>query len=238
MTKIVVAPEPWSLLVDGRPLDLPADPGSSLSSRLAVLDHSLVSELETRDLHVVSPNEKAATLLQGAAHLIQVPPTLESVVCQCTQEIIILRATDDSFDVSHSEPRWPTRIFISVPEHSPVGELRVAEAVVHESMHLNLTFLELRTELTQGTALLYSPWKSQERPASGILHGVYVFACILRFFGHLSRGDSLTESARRHIEQRREEIRTEIRRINCQDLFSCLTSNGEELARSILSCVD
>jgi HEXXH motif-containing protein len=238
MQETVVASEPWMLVIDDKPLDLPADPGGPLSRRLATLEKSVVSELEKRNLHAVKPSEEAPALLDRATNLIRIPPGLESIVRRCTHEISPLHVPNDSFDVSHSEPRWPTRIFVSVPKHSPVGDLRIAEAIVHESMHLNLTFLELRTQLTNSTTLLYSPWKSEPRPASGVLHGIYVFACIWRFFSYLLGRNLLGDQARRHVEQRREEIRIEISLIDRPDFFRCLTTRGQELACMIFSRVD
>jgi HEXXH motif-containing protein len=47
-------------------------------------------------------------------------------------------------------------------------------------MHLNLTFLERSVELVRKMELLYSPWKANTRPVSGVLHGLYVFGCIYR----------------------------------------------------------
>jgi HEXXH motif-containing protein len=101
-------------------------------------------------------------VIDRAIHLFQVAPGLEPIIRSCVHEIIVLKALDISIDVSHSEPRWPTRIFISIPASSGVADLRVAEAVVHEAMHLNLTFLERSAVLVTRMELLYSPWKGEK----------------------------------------------------------------------------
>jgi len=110
-----------------------------------------------------------------------------------------LDALGDWHDVSHSEPRWPHLIFVSLPPPTHVGDLRLAEAIVHEAMHLNLSLAEGRTSLIEDDTQLYSPWRSTARPAGGVLHGVYVFAVLLRFFEDLDRREELSPEERRHL---------------------------------------
>jgi HEXXH motif-containing protein len=235
-----IGSEPWILQIGGAPIDLPLDRGGPLSERLTSLDENTVAELKGRDLQVMALTASAESpnVLDRAADLIRVAPQLEAVVRRCVQEILVLKAPDDSFDISHSEPRWASRIFISVPASSFVADLRVAEAVVHEAMHLNLTFLEKRLQLVASTELLYSPWKFEERPASGVLHGLYVFACIYRFFAHVSQAVPLDDRKRCHVEQRIAEIQTEVGSIDRRSLLQCLTSSGRLLARNVFDSIN
>lgn len=47
------------------------------------------------------------------------------------------------YDVSHSTPVLPLSIFVSVPgADERHAELRLAESIIHEAMHLQLTFIE------------------------------------------------------------------------------------------------
>ena len=85
----------------------------------------------------------------------------------------------------------PGRIFISIPTSSDVRNLRVAEAIVHEAMHLNLTNLERVTELVRYNQPQISPWRAELRPAAGLLHGIYVFSCVSLFYWHLENNISL-----------------------------------------------
>jgi HEXXH motif-containing protein len=90
--------------------------------------------------------------------------------------VIIAKRAD--YDVSFSDPEIPFSIFISVPmQNDRSALLRVAENIVHETMHLQLSLFEGRCPLvdTASTWALHSPWKHQQRPAQGILHGLYVF---------------------------------------------------------------
>ncbi len=103
-------------------------------------------------------------------------------------------------------PRWPYRIFISIPARSRVQDLRVAEAVVHEAMHLILTNFERVSPLVSDERTLKSPWRSELRPAAGVLHGIYVFCCISRFFRHLDNKSHLGACAMEHSQRRQFEI--------------------------------
>jgi HEXXH motif-containing protein len=232
--------EPWLIIVDGKPLDLPPDIGGPLSGRLVSLDSETVTELEQYNLHVLEPviAAGAVDVIDRSIELIRAAPGLESTIRHCVHEIILLKAPDKSFDVSHSEPRWPTRIFISVPASSPVAEIRVAEAVVHEAMHLNMTFLERYAELVAKADLLYSPWKEEARPISGVLHGLYVFACINRFFQHVSRNGKLDRRGKQHVDDRITDIGAEVASIDRISLVECLTPNGAKLAHLFFATFD
>jgi HEXXH motif-containing protein len=55
----------------------------------------------------------------------------------------------------------------------------VAESLIHESMHLQLTLVDSIEPLAvDDRANGYSPWKEELRPVTGLLQGLYVFAVI------------------------------------------------------------
>jgi HEXXH motif-containing protein len=229
--------EPWLLNIDGRSIRLPDIRRETLSARLSVLDATTAAELRRYDLHAIPPYADAAKLLDLSEDLIRVVPELLSVIYRCAYEIILLRTFDDAYDVSHSDPRWATRIFVSVPKLSATAHLRVAEAVVHEAMHLNLTFLERYAPLTQTSRTLYSPWKAEPRPASGVLHGIYVFGCIHSFFERLRRQHALDHRARSHIVKRLADIRAEIALIDRSQLLSCLSPTGASVGHAAFAAL-
>ncbi|MEE8585492.1 MAG: HEXXH motif-containing putative peptide modification protein, partial [Acidobacteriota bacterium] len=74
----------------------------------------------------------------------------------------------------------------------PDGALRVAESVIHETMHLQLSLVERVLPLVRDDAVkeLASPWKEEKRHPRGILHGLYVFALIYRFWASISVHES------------------------------------------------
>jgi hypothetical protein len=110
--------------------------------------------------------------------VIQPHPFLWRAVSELAWRCHIVLARDDDYDVSFSDPSIPFSIFVSVPSRNDRRSvLRVAENLVHETMHLQLTLFERACPLVDTTSSwsIYSPWKRQERPAQGILHGLYVF---------------------------------------------------------------
>lgn len=61
----------------------------------------------------------------------------------------------------------------------------LAEAIVHEYHHVKLNaILENDPIIIGGTeeAIFYSPWRDDPRPLSGLLHAVYAFAGVTRFW--------------------------------------------------------
>jgi len=61
----------------------------------------------------------------------------------------------------------------------------LAESIVHEALHLQLTLVEsiepLVAESPAGV-LVFSPWKNELRSFHGFIHGVYVFANLRCFW--------------------------------------------------------
>lgn len=55
-----------------------------------------------------------ASLRQGL-HLIETIPSLSNSIVQLVRSLHALKAVDDSYDVSHSDPRLPFSIFLSFP---------------------------------------------------------------------------------------------------------------------------
>jgi HEXXH motif-containing protein len=130
------------------------------------------------------------------------------------------------YDVSHSDPELPFCIFISLPQPGEAdAALRVAEAILHESMHLQLTMIELCVPLIARDLLGgYSPWKHEVRPVSGLLHGLYVFAVIHQICDLLLRARSEWE---RYGRMRRTEIEKEVATLPAHPRG--LTSVGSDL---------
>jgi hypothetical protein len=124
----------------------------------------------------------AIDLVQAAlSEVIQPHPFLWCAVSEIVWRCHIVLAHDDDYDVSFSDPTIPFSVFISVPARGDRRSiLRVAESLVHEAMHLQLTLFESCCPLidTASSWSMYSPWKQQDRPAQGILHGLYVFYVI------------------------------------------------------------
>jgi HEXXH motif-containing protein len=157
-------------------------------------------------------------------------PTLGAVVAFLVEDLHLLGASP-RYDISHSEPQWPARIFVSIPDRfDDVGALRFAESVVHEAMHLQLTLFETdRPVVADLRGTMLSPWRSEHRPFSGVVHGLYVFTCLRSFFHSLRHAAS--GPADEHVTRRVRDIRAEIASIDLKDLIVGLTPLGAELAR-------
>jgi HEXXH motif-containing protein len=229
--------ELWNLhtISEGRG---PVERIQSLARAKQPLTPELAVELSARGLHIRRRDARDDFAIQRAGMLIHCAPSLERIVLECVQELLVLDAPDEWYDVSHSEPRWPNLIFVSLPPPTPVGDVRLAEAIVHEAMHLNLSFLEHRTQLVAEDRQLFSPWRLGPRPAAGVLHGVYVFASLLRFFEILQNQEGLSLEQREHIKSRRADIIEECRQIPWNELWNSLTSEGQAIARRVFETVN
>jgi len=119
-----------------------------------------------------------------------------------TIHVVVPEGAD--YDVSFSDPRLPFSIFVGVSqEPSRHSDLRLAEGILHECMHLQLTLVEGVLPLVSGTdARHHSPWQNTMRPAQGVLHGTYVFAVIHDFMVAVLAQDIRDQCRRRHIEDR------------------------------------
>jgi len=123
--------------------------------------------------------EQATKLLEIALFEVIKPlPFLWIAVSELVWCCHVVLAQADDYDVSFSDPGIPFSVFVSAPaQHDRLAVLRVAENLVHEAMHLQLTLFEDLCPLTDRDSRwsMYSPWKQEQRPAQGILHGLYVF---------------------------------------------------------------
>ena len=229
--------ELWDLhpIVEG---DASAEPTHSLDRTKEPLTLELAVELSARGLYIRRRDKLADLAIQRAGTVIHRVPSLERVVLECVRELIVLHPPDDRHDISHSEPRWPNLIFVSLPPATPVGDIRLAEAIVHEAMHLNLSLFERRIQLIGGDCQLFSPWRRGPRPAAGVLHGVYVFASLLRFFEYLQPQKGLSVEQSDHLMRRCASILEECSQISRNELWNSLTGDGQAIAQRVFETVD
>lgn len=178
------------------------------------------------------PVDGLADRLNAVDDLLDRVPDLARIVSRTVGTIHPL-AAKPGYDVSHSQPRWRDRIFISFPERlDEIGGLRLAESVVHEAMHLHLTNEERRNAfVARATDTLYSPWMDALRSAQGVLHGLFVFSCIGSFLLRVADHDTFSEDARRYVRGRLMEIGQEISNVDVVALERALTPHGVRLTR-------
>jgi hypothetical protein len=125
--------------------------------------------------------------IQSAADVLTCIPRMAESIGSVVKAIHPIQALRDH-DVSHSTPELPFSIFVSIPgKGERDASLRLAESIIHESMHLQLTFIDsIESLAVDDRASGYSPWKDEVRPVIGLLHGLYVFAVIHQALGILA----------------------------------------------------
>lgn len=133
---------------------------------------------------------------------------LADSVGSLARSILVLRAPRNH-DVSHSTPNLPFSIFVSVPgADEKDATFRLAESLVHEAMHLQLTLVDRTDALViDRRHEAYSPWKEDSRPIEGLLHGLYVFAVIHQVLGLIAEAQP---RSRDYCSKRRIQIKEEV----------------------------
>jgi HEXXH motif-containing protein len=106
---------------------------------------------------------------------------------------------------------------------------RLAEALLHEAGHLQLSLVERFVPLvTEGSTTFYSPWRRKQRPLRGVLHGLYVFGLIAEW---IARSGAPADRVQRRVA----EIRDDAAQLCEFPKTKGLTASGATLARIILA---
>lgn len=226
--------ESWRL--PGLEVSIAAAPPNAdwLWSRVIPARADVAAHVEAGGLQLANIKITDSDLFAKAAEAIAWAPSLAAIVATRVATIHLLQA-EPGYDVSHSEPHWRDRIFVSVPDRrDEVGALRLAESVIHEALHLHLTELEAITALVRDrTGTLASPWRPEPRSFGGVLHGAFVFTGLKAYFDAVT---AASESAvRRHVEQRRAGIAEELALIDVEALAAGMTDSGVDLVRRMFT---
>lgn len=177
-----------------------------------------------------------AAKIEGALKMLDTVPGMMDCLSQLVKTIQVIRQDDPEIDTSHTDPEIPFSIFVSVCEDSsPISNLRVAESILHEAMHLKLTLIEKHIDLivpgTEETS--YSPWRDEQRPVRGVLHGLFVFAAVKSFYESLINILDNT-STRKYLKKRISHITEEIAQLNHFRKSSALILRGATLVENLL----
>ncbi len=207
---------------------------------LEILTGEIMARYEKAGVSFYTSEEIAGTpilsCIEDAMRILKLSPGLMSTVAALVRALHIIKPTDDERDVSFSEPHIPFSIFVSVPEKRMRADaLRVAEAILHEAMHLQLTLIEQISPLVAVSRDKYfSPWRGEYRTAQGILHALYVFRVIDCFFGELLSDSAILEEYSDYMQGRRHQIAKQIRQVKSFQDCPELTSMGATFVRRIL----
>ena len=173
------------------------------------------ADYEKRGLPLVSRENYGpaiANKIAEALAALRELPSLETSVLALIRSVHLLDVDNDSFDVSHSDPEIPLSVFLSVPNlTTPDVALRVLESLVHEAMHLQLSLIERVTALAPDTRrCLPSPWRSDLRPPTGLLHGSYVFTVIAWAYSRLLSTKHQSVESQSYLSRRLSTVITEL----------------------------
>ncbi len=228
MTEVACHAAPWDF-PDAQ--NGPADPAVSpeLNCKPGGLPCAAESVFAHAGLVCEERTPLADAALRRAGAIIAKVPGLWPVIDKRVVRIATVRSDDDCFDISHSDPAWPGIVLVSIPPPGPVGDLRLAESIIHEGMHDHLSALEAREALVRENRLLHSPWRNTDRPAGGVLHGLFVFACVAHALQSLIDLGGIDGDALRHAQRRVGEIRGESDTIDHERLWTSLTSRGRTI---------
>jgi len=189
----------------------------------------LVEQADFDLSHFSSIMSESLNIIHDAA-----PRVFESVR-RLLRVVHILAIDDDDYDVSFTLPELPHSIFISIPKRlNPVNTLRLAEAIVHEVMHLQLSIMETRASLVRQSApieMTFAPWRGEERPISGVIHGLYVFKTIEELYKNYVKFSDKNEFS--YLKDRLKEIAVQRVRISNRE-YDSLTEYGGFLFATLL----
>lgn len=220
--------EPWRL--PGLEISVAAAPQNAdwLWPRVVPPPSGIAAHLKASGLQIAAVRVTDAGLFAEAAEAIAWVPSLAAIVATRVAAVHLLQA-EPGYDVSHSEPHWEDRIFVSVPDRrDEVGALRLAESVIHEALHLHLTELEAITPLVgDHIGRLRSPWRPEPRSFGGVLHGAFVFAGLKAYLDAVTAPSE--SAAGHHLDRRRAEIHEELAQVDLAGLKAGLTEPGAAL---------
>ena len=183
--------------------------------------------------------ESHVASIRPALSFIALVPSLYANVATYLRTMHVLQAPSAEFDVSHSDPHVPFSVFVSIPLSGPKAKIRLAESIIHECMHLQLTLIDAVSPLVAcREASAFSPWREGVRPLNGVLHGLYVFTVIAAYFRTVELDPSLTPAERTFVARRRGEIAQEVAQVTHIATAEGLTDDGRILVSCVLRCVD
>ena len=222
------------------------DPPVGVKGGLVLLEYlpfRAVAELDAVGLSLRRVDESTGPadldILRQAWHLTHaVWPELSSSVEHLVRCVHLLKAPSPEVDCSFSRPDLPFSVFLSIPDHGSHARIeRVAEALVHETMHLQLSLLERRIQFVESDrpeTVTFSPWRNCERNVQGVLHALHVFVIVQRLW-QLAAQRPPRGLDRRFAEARVRAVRDEVARAKLLLASPGMTQEGRQLVRQLLA---
>ena len=178
-------------------------------------------------------------VLRQARHSVHtVWPELSSSIGCLVRCLHLLKAPSSEVDCSYSRPDLPFSVFLSVPDRGARARIeRLAEALVHETMHLQLSLIERQIPLIESghaKTVTFSPWRGGVRHVRGVLHGLYVFVVVQRLWQRVARRTSCGLD-REFAEARVRAVHDEVRKTRQLAESPGLSQDGRQLVRQLLA---
>lgn len=139
--------------------------------------------------------EKARVIVDEALSIIEAwrPAVANELraICSAVQFVRDPSAHPDKI-VSFSDNSVPGALFVSVTQSEGlIDAYDLADSLVHEYRHQKLYLFERQYPTTSPGVLVASPWRDDLRPVSGLLHAIFVFVELRRFWEYvLNKGPS------------------------------------------------
>ncbi|MBI3438211.1 MAG: FxsB family radical SAM/SPASM domain protein [Proteobacteria bacterium] len=136
---------------------------------------------------------KAAPLVSEALQIIeQWRPKLAAEIRRTSKAVLFIRdlTAHPEKIVSFSDNSVPGALFVSVWQGDRlIDPYDLADSLIHEHRHQKLYLLERFAPMVRSsTDLVVSPWREDLRPPSGLLHAIFVFVELRRFWRHVRDG--------------------------------------------------
>jgi len=215
--------------------------GQSSHLLIELLDGSAARRYENLSLTFVPgdqiANSTTLDCISDAMSALARVPSLRDTIIHLVKVVHIVQSNGPDYDVSHSDPQVPFSIFLSIPnQRSAFNSLRVAEAIVHEAMHLQLTIVEQLVTLAHETSQkVFSPWKAEYRSIGGVIHGLYVFQVINDFYSELLELSFYHRTLSCYMKKRIEHINKETHTLKFSNTLASLSKHGKRLLSRLLA---
>lgn len=207
-----------------------ASNGGLMSIRIEHMTSSLQDKFLANGIRFLTPSDintyQSIKIIQDSLNFINSNPTLARTIKILSKTTHFIKSENSAYDLSYSDPKIPFSIFVSMASYCSDGALRLSESIIHESMHVQLSLIERCIDLVESSKnKYYSPWKKEMRPASGILHAVYVFSVIWQWLENLPK----TPANEIYVNNRRTQIKFELSQIDVNSCSQDLTSMGQRI---------
>lgn len=198
--------------------------------------HHLATDRGTcvADISVEECAETKLLILDACEVVATLAPLLFHSIRYLLRSLHVISSDSPQTDVSFSVPYLPNTIFGSIPNFNEKNAAaRLAETIVHEVLHLQLTLVEKYCPIVRfdmETRYMNSPWRNSSRPEIGVVHGLFVFRNLEILWSQVNIAHS--ESLLYFAEHRVNEIRTQIASLN-EKKFQTLTQFGQKVAAEL-----